>query len=118
MHDQAAGHPVQRQGQGDGVVQAEAVRTRRPRGGPRPVHHETVDPARMRRLGADRVHDHGQHRPGPGLDQPHGLTVGDHEFDACGHEAAQLTDDRRPGAVVAAVLVADPDHHDRPAART
>jgi len=118
MHYQAAGHPVQRQGQGDGVVQAEAVRTRRPRGGPRPVHHETVDPTRMRRLGPDGVDDHGQHRTGPGLDQACRFAVGDHQPHAGGHEVAQLTDDRGTSAVVAAEFVADADHHDRPAART
>ena len=119
VHDEAAGHPVQRQGQGDRVIQAEAVRTRRPcDAGPWPVHHETMDLTRMRRLGADRVDDHGQHRPGPGLDQPSGLAVGDHEFHAGGHPVAQLADDRGPGAIIAAELVAYPDHHDRPAART
>jgi len=77
--------------------------------------------ARVRWLGPEdayRVHDHGEHRPGPGLDQPAGLAVGDHEFHAGGHEVAQLIDDRGPGAVVAPELVADADHHDRLAGGT
>jgi len=122
VHDQAAGHPVQGQGQGDCLVEAEAVRTRGPRGaGPWPVHHETMDPARMWRLGpgdADGVDHDGQRRPGPGLDQPGGLAVGDHESHARGREVAQLTDYRGSGAVVAAELVADADHHDRPGSWT
>jgi hypothetical protein len=77
-----------------------------------------MDPARVRRLGADRVHDHGQGRPGPGLDQPGGFAVGDHELHTGGHEVAQLADHRGTGAVVAAELVAEADHHDRLEART
>ena len=119
MHDQAAGHPVQGHGQRDGVIEAEAVRTRRRCDAGRwPVYDEPMDPARPRRLGADRVDDHGQRRTGPGLDQPGGLAVGDHESHAGWHEVAQLTDYRRTGTVVAAELVADADHHDRLAART
>jgi hypothetical protein len=119
VHDQAARHPVQGHGQCDRVIEAEAVRTCRPcYVGPWPVHHETVNPARMWRLGAYRVDDHGQRRTGPGLDQPGRLAVGDHESHAGGHEVAQLTDYRGTGAVVAAELVADADHHDRHAAGT
>jgi len=119
VHDQAAGHPVQGQRQGDRVIQAETVRARGTCGaGPWPVHHETMDMARMPGIGAYRVDDHGQRHPGPGLDQPRGLPVGDHQLNACGHEVAQLADDRGPGTVVAAELVADPDHHGRPAAGT
>jgi hypothetical protein len=119
VHDQAAGHPVQGHGQCDRVIEAEAVRTRRPCHADRgPVHHETMNPARMRRLGAYRVDDHGQLRPGPGLDQARRLAVGDHESYAAGHAVAELIDDRGAGAVVAAELVADADHHDRPAAGT
>jgi len=70
----------------------------------------------MRRRSADRVDDHGERRPGPGVDQPGGLAVGDHEFHAGRHEVAQLADHGGPGAVVAAELVADPDDHDRLAA--
>jgi hypothetical protein len=77
-----------------------------------------MDPARVRRLGADRVDDHGQRCTGPGLDQPGGLAVGDHESHAGRYEVAQPLDHGRTDAVVAAELVADPDHHDRPAART
>jgi hypothetical protein len=77
-----------------------------------------MDPARMRRLGAYRVDDHGQCRSGPGLDQPRRLAVGDHESHGGGHEVAQLTDYRGTGAVVAAELIADADHHDGPAAGT
>ena len=119
MHDQAAGHPVQGHGQRDRVIEAEAVRTRRPcDAGPWPVHHETMNLARMRRLGAYRVDNHRQLRPGPGLDQPRGLPVRDHESHAGGHQAAQLADYRGAGAVVAAELVADADHHDRPVVGT
>jgi hypothetical protein len=83
VHDQPARHPAQGRGQGDRVVQAEAVRARRlARCGTQSVYHETMDPARVRRLCADRVDDHRQHRTGPGLDQPGGLAVGDHEFHA------------------------------------
>jgi len=122
VHDQPGGHPVQGRGQGDGVVEAEAVRACRPaRPGARPVHREAVDLARVRRLGrqdADRVDDHRERRPGPGLDQPGGLAVGDHQFHAGRHLAAQLADDRGAGAVVAAELVADADHHGRPGTGT
>jgi hypothetical protein len=119
VHDQPPGHPVQGQGQGYRVVQAEAVRARGPCDtGPGTVHHETMDLARTRWLGAYRVDDHGQRRPGPGLDQPGGLAVGDHESDAGRHEVTQLIDDRGTGAVVAAELVADADHHDRLVAGT
>jgi hypothetical protein len=119
VHDQATGHPVEGHGQGDRVIKAEAVRTRRPCGaGPWPVHHETMNPAWLRRPGAYRVDDHGERRPGPRLDQPAGLAVGDHESHAGGHEVTQLIDHRGAGAVVAAELVADADHHDPPAAGT
>jgi hypothetical protein len=77
-----------------------------------------MNPARMRRLGAYRVDDHGQRRPGPGFDQPGGLAVGDHESHAGGYESTEPADHRGTGAVVAAELVADADHHDRPAAGT
>ena len=66
----------------------------------------------MRWLGTYRVDDHGERRPGPGFNQPGGLAVADHESHAGRHEIAQLIDDRETGAVVAAELVADPDHHD------
>ena len=60
VHDQAPGHPVQGDGQADRVIQAEAVRARRPlRSGSGPVHHETIDRPRLRRLGVSR-------RNGPG----------------------------------------------------
>jgi hypothetical protein len=127
MHDQPPGHPVQGQGQGYRIVQAETVRARGPgcanrRADPGadrgPVHDETMDLARMRRLGAYRVDDHGERRPGPGLDQPGGLAVADHESHPGRPEIAQLIDDRKTGAVVAPELVADPDHHDRLAAGT
>jgi hypothetical protein len=122
VHDQPAGHPVQGHGQCDRVIEAEAVRTCRPgRPGGRPVHHETMNLARVRRLGPEdayRVDDHGERRPGPGLDQPAGLAVGDHQFHVGRHEVAQLIDDRGTGAVVAPELVADADHHDQLAAGT
>jgi len=48
VHDQAAGHPVQGHGQRDGVIEAEAVRTRRGCDAGRwPVYHEPMDPARI-----------------------------------------------------------------------
>jgi len=118
VHDQAAGHPVQSHGQCDGVIQAEAVRTRRRcHADPWPVYHEPMDPARMRRLGPDRVDDHGQRRPGPGLDQPGGLAVGEHELHSGRQPATEAGDHRETGPVVAAELVADADHHHPAAGR-
>jgi hypothetical protein len=122
VHDQAAGHPVQGQGQGDRVAEPEAVGARPARRrGPGRVQHEAVDPARLRRLGsgnADGVDHDGERRPGPGLDQPGGLAVGDRESYAGRDEIAQLANHCGTGAVVVAELVADADHHDRPRART
>ena len=66
-------------------------------------------------MNVDRVHHDGQRRPGPGIHQPGGLTVGDHESHAGRHQIAQLADHRRPDAVVTAELVPDADDHDRPA---
>ena len=120
VHDQPAGHPVQRHGQGDRVVQAEAVRAGRPAHrvyGTRPVEHEAVDPARAGRVGADRVHHDGEPGAGPGLDQPGGLAVGDHQPHPGRGQAAQPGHDRGSGAVVAAELAADADHHGRRLAR-
>ena len=80
-----------------------------------------MNSARMRQLGPEdpyRVDDHRERRPGPGLDQPAGLAVGEHEFHTGGHPISQPIDYRRTGAVVAPELVADADHHDRPAAGT
>jgi hypothetical protein len=70
----------------------------------------------VRRLGSDRVDDHDERGPGPGLDQPGGLAVGDHQFRACRGQVAEGGYDHGPGAVVVAELVADADDHDRPAA--
>ena len=67
----------------------------------------------MWRLGADRVDHHGQGCPGPGLDQPGGLAVRDDQADAGRYQVTQPGDHRGPGAVVAAEIVADADHHDR-----
>ena len=50
--------------------------------------------------------DDGQRSPGPGLDQPGRLAVGDDQVHAGRHPVAQPADHRRPGAVVAAELVA------------
>ena len=119
VHDQARGHPVKRHGQPDRVVEAEAVRARRPaRSVTRPVDHETMDrpwPGRpcIWRLGPDRVDNYSERGPGPGVDQPGGLAVRDHQADAIRGQVTQPGDDRGPGAVVAAELVADADHHDR-----
>ena len=73
-------------------------------------------PARTGWISADGVDDDGQRRPGPGLDQPGGLTVGEHELQSGGHPAAQAGDHRRTGPVVAAELVADPTTTTRPPA--
>jgi len=70
------------------------------RSGRRPVQHEAMHPARVRRLGPDRVDDHGERGPGPGLDQPGGLAVGDHQFRAGRGQVAEGGYDRGPGAVV------------------
>jgi len=101
VHDQPPGHPVQGHGQADRVIEAETVRAGRPaRSGRRPVQHEAMHPARVRRLGPDRVDDHGERGPGPGLDQPGGLAVGDHQFRAGRGQVAEGGYDRGPGAVV------------------
>ena len=72
-----------------------------------------MNPARLRRLGAYGVDDHGQRRTGPGLDQAGRFAIGDHESHPGGHKVAQLADYRGTGAVVPAEFVADADHHDR-----
>ena len=114
VHDQARGHPVKRHGQRDRVIQAEAVRAGRPsRSGARSVYHETMHGPRVRRFSADRVDDDRDRRSAPGLDEPGGLAVGDHQADAGRRQVIQDGDDRGAGAVVAAELVADADHHDR-----
>jgi hypothetical protein len=77
------------------------------------VHDQRLGPE-----GADRVDDHGQRRAAPGLDQPDGLAVGDHELHAGRHEAAEPADHRGADAIVVAELVAEADHHDRHAAGT
>jgi len=113
VHDQARGHPVERHGQPDRIVEAEAVRAGRPaRSVARPSCHETVDRPRPGRISADRVDDHSEGRPGPGVDQPGRLAVRDHEPDAGRRQVTQPGDDRGAGAVVAAEVVADADHHD------
>jgi hypothetical protein len=73
-----------------------------------------MDPARVRRLGAYGVNHDGDGGIGPGLDQSGGLAVGDHQPHSGRRLAARLGHDRRSCAVVAAELVADADHHDRP----
>ncbi len=74
--------------------------------------------ARMRRLGADRIDDHGERCSSPGFDQPGGLAVRDHELDPGWHAPAQATDHCGPGTVIAAEFVADADHHGRRESRT
>ena len=66
-------------GQPDRVVEAEARASWPPvpSAGPAASTTKRWTCPGLRRLGADRVDDHGQRRPGPGLDQPGGLAVGD-----------------------------------------
>jgi len=47
---------------------------------PGPIQHEPALPAWAGRMGADGVDHDGERRPGPGLDQPGGLAVGEHQF--------------------------------------
>src|SRR5260370_14864975 len=48
---------------------------RQGRRGTGPVHHETMDLSRMRRLSADSIDYNGERRSGPGLDQPGRLAL-------------------------------------------
>ena len=70
-------------------------------------------PGGLAGLGADRVDDHGECGPGPGLDQPSGLADRDHQADARRRQVTQPGDDRGSGAVITAELVADADHYDQ-----
>jgi hypothetical protein len=115
VHDEPAWHPVQRKRQPDRVIQAEPVRAGRPRRpGQRPVQHEPVQPARAGRVGADGVNHDGERRAGPGLDQPGGLTVGEHKLHPRWHPVTQAGYHREAGPVVPAVLVTDADHNHHP----
>ena len=70
-----------------------------------------MHPARLGRISTDGVHDDCQRRPGPGLDQPGGLAVGEHELHSRRHPAAQAGDHGETGPVVAPELVTDADHY-------
>jgi len=76
--------------------------------------HQPVHPARAGRIGADGVDHDRERRPGPGVDQPGELAVGEHDLHAGRHPVAQAGHHREPGSVVPAVLVTDTDHHHHP----
>jgi len=61
-------------------------------------------------LGQDRIDDHGQVGVRPDVDQLAGLAVADGEGDIGQIQLGKASDDGGPDAVVAAELVADPDH--------
>jgi hypothetical protein len=67
-----------------------------------------VHPARAGRIGADGVDHDGERGPGPGLDQPDGLAVGEHDLHSGRHPVAQAGHHGEPGPVVTAVLVTTP----------
>ena len=61
----------------------------------------------------DGVHDERGVGSLPRVDEPAGLLFAFDDVDARRHATAEPRRDRQPGAVVAAVLVADADHHMR-----
>ncbi|HEX9031592.1 MAG TPA: hypothetical protein VF834_07075 [Streptosporangiaceae bacterium] len=64
----------------------------------------------VRRIGRDRVDDHGEVRTSPGLDQPNRLAVAGHQPHRAGHRGTDLIEHGQADAIVTAELVAHADH--------